>query len=121
VIEARVKRVGSIHRLTDKKEASMTDPIRHEMISFLTKNEAEQFIIALKTTFGEFVFSDITIEHSDDFNRHEVIVSCKRLRLPKRMIAFVIGWACATTFHNESREASILVPEADSRDLKLYR
>lgn len=36
----------------------MTDPIRHEVISFKTLDEAEQFKHHLNLTFGDFAFAE---------------------------------------------------------------
>lgn len=99
----------------------MTDPIRHDLISFLTKNEAEQFILVLTNTFGESAFVEVVIEPSEDLKRHVVVCCCHRLRLPKRVVAFAIGWASATTYYQEPQEALILADSTEPRSLYLYR
>ena len=109
----------------------MTDPIRHELISFKTKNEAETFKLVLEHTFGEYAFTDVEIERctgkginpEGDFKmlRYEVIAYNRRMNVPKRVRAFVIGWASATTHHLQSDEAQVLLKRDTEYDLYLYR
>jgi len=97
---------------------SMTDPIRHELISFETRAEAETFKLVLEHTFATFAFTEVEIEKNEVY---AVIVHTRRLHLPKRVIAFVIGWASATTHHLQSDEAKVLVERNTEYDLYLYR
>lgn len=99
----------------------MTDPARHKLISFKTMNEAETFKMVLNNTFGNFAFVEVIIEGTVEPapNRYEVIALSRRLHVPKRVLAFVIGWASATTYHVESVEAMVLASSGTS--LFLYR
>jgi hypothetical protein len=107
----------------------MTDPIRHALVSFKTKDEAEQFKQHLNLTFGEYAFTDVEIERctgkginpEGDFKmlRHEVIVYNRRLRLSWRVIAFVIGWVAARSY-TDLQEA-IMLMDMEPHALYLYR
>jgi hypothetical protein len=107
----------------------MTDPVRHEVVSFKTLSEAEQFKQHLNLTFGEYAFTDVEIERctgkginpEGDFKmlRHDVIVYTRRLRLPKRVIAFAIGWVAARSY-TDLQEAMMLV-DMEPHALYLYR
>jgi hypothetical protein len=101
----------------------MTDPIRHEMIAFKTLDEAEQFKLVLDNTFGGFAFTDVVIEAITEparyvERRYVVVLFNRRLRLPKRVLAFVIAWAHARSY-TDCREAIVLV-DMESHALYLY-
>jgi len=99
----------------------MTDPIRHALISFKTMDEAEQFKQHLNLTFGDFAFTDVMVDElgKEDVVRYEAIVYTRRLRLPKRVLAFAIGWVAARSY-TDLQEALMLV-DMEPHALYLYR
>jgi len=84
------------------------------MIAFSDRDEAERFVEAFTQTFGggfadpEIVIDDMSVVQKED--RYFVAVYTNRLKLPKRVVAFVLGWIAAAP---QPKPVSFIIPQPE--------